>query len=283
MLSVVINAQNVEKELETCLKSVKDLSSEIVVIDQESIDNTAKVAKKFGAKVYSHKKVPYVELARNFALEKARGDWVLLLDPDEEVSKTLRAQIDNIIKNPKADYYRLPRKNIIFGKWIEHTLWWPDYQIRLFKKGFVVWHNEIHSIPITQGRGLDLPDEEKYAITHNNYQFVDQYIEKLSRYTSAQAKDSTEKFEWKNLIRKPVNEFINRYFNGKGYLDGVHGLALSLMQSFSELIVVVKIWQNEKFKEEDVNKKEIKQELNKSMHDVKWWIRKEFSWLKNLV
>ena len=122
-LSVVVNAQNVEADLPRCLASVKAMADEIIVVDQGSTDKTADIAKKAGAKVFPHKSVEYVELARNFGISKASGDWILVLDPDEEVPPSLAKKIKEIIKSNKADYYRIPRKNIIWGKWIEHTLW----------------------------------------------------------------------------------------------------------------------------------------------------------------
>ncbi len=113
--------------------SVKKLASEIVVVDMHSDDDTQKIAKKLGAKVFTHKRTGYVEPARNFAIGKATGEWILILDTDEKVSKILADRLKQISADDNsADYYRLPRKNIIFGKWIKHSRWWPDYNIRFF-------------------------------------------------------------------------------------------------------------------------------------------------------
>jgi len=273
-LSVIINAQNVESELPLALSSVKDLADEIVVIDQNSTDQTAAVAKKFGAKVYSHPSVHYVELARNFGISKTTGEWVLILDPDEEIEKNLKTKIKQIIKNPKADYYRIPRKNIIFGKLIKHALWWPDYQTRLFRKGKVSWSEIIHSVPITVGQGSDFPAEDEYAILHHNYGSIDQYLEKLGRYTTAQANhlvESKYKFKWQDLMVKPIKEFINRYFTGEGYKEGVHGLALSLLQAFSELVVYLKIWQEEKFQEQNLELNDVIGCMRSNERDLHYW------------
>ena len=273
-LSVVINAQNAEKDLPRAFVSIKSLADEVVVVDQESTDKTTEIAKKFGAKVFTHKHVEYVELARNFAISKASKDWILILDPDEEISETLVKKIKEIVEKNDADFCRIPRKNIIFGKWIEHTAWWPDYQIRLFKKGKTSWNEMIHSVPLTIGKGTDLPAEEKFAIIHHNYNSVEQYLERLNRYTSVQSellsKDGYE-FSWKDLIDKPFREFINRYFVGEGYKDGLHGLVLSFLQAFSELIVYVKIWQMNKFKEERIGIKEIINEMGEKEKELHFW------------
>lgn len=289
-LSVVINTLNEEKDLPKAIASIKKIADEIVVIDMESSDGTVKIAKSLGAKVFTHKKLLYVEPARNFGISKATGEWVLILDVDEVVPPSLAKKIREIIKSSSADYYRIPRKNIIFGKWMEHTRWWPDYNIRLFKKGFVVWSEEIHKVPVTTGIGADLADKESLAILHANYKDIDDYLEKMLRYTKVQSEEviaSGYQFIWSDIVKKPLGEFLSRYFVGQGYKDGLHGLILSLLQSFSELILYVRIWAKEGGYEKEIPKKEIRTLFIKSFNEIKWWIRKEFSsgltlWLKNL-
>lgn len=273
-LSVVINAQNVEKDLENALSSVRALADEVVVVDQGSTDNTRIVAGKFGAKVFDHKSVPYVEIARNFAISKAGSDWILILDPDEEVSPILSKKVKEVIEDNKADFFRIPRKNIVFGKWLKYSRWWPDYNIRLFKKGSVTFTEDIHQPPVTSGVGVDIDPTEEFAIIHHHYTSIDEYLERMSRYTTVQANSVIAKgykFTWTDLIRKPSSEFLSRYFFGKGYKDGVHGLALSLLQGFSELIVYLKIWQNNKFEEKKLHLSDIILELKKIEKDFHYW------------
>jgi (heptosyl)LPS beta-1,4-glucosyltransferase len=273
-ISVVMNTLNDKKYLTTCLESVKDFADEIVVVDMESEDETVTIAKKFGAKVYSHKRLSYVEPARNFALKKATGDWILLLDPDEELQENLAKELKRIVESDSVNFARIPRKNIIFGKWMEHSRWWPDYNVRFFKKGMVDWGNEIHSIPITKGKGIDIEPNESLALLHHHYETIEQYITRLNRYTTVQAQnkfDSDYKLSWTDIISKPSNEFLSRYFAGDGYKDGIHGLALSLLQSFSELITYLKIWQLNKFKEYKIQLNEVVTELKKAEKDMHYW------------
>lgn len=289
-LSVVINTLNEEAGLASAIKSVKKLADEIVVVDMESTDGTVKLAKSLGAKVFSHKKLTYVEPARNFGVSKATNEWIMILDVDEEIPLGLAKKIIEIVNNPEADYYRIPRKNIIFGKWVKHTRWWPDYNIRLFKKGFVVWSEEIHKVPVTKGKGADLPDTEDLAIVHNNYKNIDDYLGKMLRYTKIQSEELARngyKFEFTDIVKKPLSEFLSRYFAGQGYKDGLHGLVLSSLQAFSELVLYIRMWGAEEYRQKDLSRKEIKTSFNKAIKEIKWWIRKEFSsglklWLKNL-
>ena len=274
-ISVVINTLNEEKSLPRAISSVKSFADEIVVVDMKSDDKTREVAKKLGAKVYEHKRTGYVEPARNYAISKALGKWILVLDADEEVGEALSRRLLSITKHSKADYFRIPRKNIIFGKWIKHSKWWPDYNIRFFKKGHVSWNEVIHAVPMTQGAGADLPEREENAIIHYNYVSLEDYLERMNRYTSIRSKllqQEKYKFIWTDLIRKPTEEFLGRYFASEGYKDGVHGIALCALQAFSELITYLKVWQDEKFLEQGVSFKEVDRELTLSLKSVFWWI-----------
>lgn len=273
-ISVVINTLNEEKNLPRVLASVKKFADEIVVVDMKSDDKTVDIAKKAGVKVYEYKRTGYVEPARNFAIGKATGEWILILDADEQLPKSLAKKLKEIVKNPSANYYRLPRKNLIFGKWVRHSRWWPDYNIRFFQKEFVSWSEVIHSVPMTQGKGLDLPAKEDLAIIHNNYKSIEQYIERINRYTTLQAKGLVKEgysFSWRDLIAKPTSEFLSRYFAGEGYKDGLHGLALALLQAFSELTLYLKVWQSEKFKEQEISLEKIVKTMKKQESDLHYW------------
>ena len=273
-LSVVINTRNEEKTLSRAIASVRGLADEIIVIDMESSDGTPETAKKLGAKVFKHTKLNYVEPARNFGISKVTSNWVLILDPDEEIPSTLSKKIKEVTNTDNADYYRLPRKNIVFGKWLKYSRWWPDYNIRLFRKGFVTWNEMIHTVPLTQGQGADIEDKESLAIVHHHYETIDQYIDRMNRYTTVQAilkvKEGYE-FSFRDLMSAPVNEFLSRYFAGSGYKDGLHGLAVSLLQAFSELVLYLKVWQAYKFKEQEITMSEIVSQMATKEKDLHFW------------
>jgi (heptosyl)LPS beta-1,4-glucosyltransferase len=187
LISAVINVRNEADNLKKCLKSIKSFADEIIVVDMHSTDGSDKIATDFGATVYSYRWMSFVEPARNFALSKATGKWILLLDPDEYLNKTLKKELKNITQRSDVDWVKIPRKNIIFNKWIRHSNCWPDYLIRFFKKGAVTWKKEIHSQPTTKGNGLTILDTEKLAIRHLNYATVTQFITRAIRYSGVQA------------------------------------------------------------------------------------------------
>jgi (heptosyl)LPS beta-1,4-glucosyltransferase len=273
-ISVVINTRNEEDNIARAIGSVKKFSHEIVVCDMYSDDDTVKIAKKLGAVIVYHKKTNYVEPARNFAIKKATGDWILILDADEEIPPSLAKMLIEVADKPKADYFRIARKNLIFDKWIEHSNWWPDYNIRFFKKGSVVWGNIIHSIPTTIGKGSDFEPDQEFAIIHHNYRSVEQYISRLNRYTTIQSNNlvkSGYKLMWVDIVAKPNAEFLRRYFAHEGYKDGIHGLALALLQSFSELVVYLKVWQHEKFTDHAPSIFEIDKVISDAQSEMNYW------------
>jgi len=246
-ISAVVNTRNEEKNIEDCLNNLQ-FADEIIVVDMESEDNTKQLARNFTEKVFDHKMVGFVEPARNFAISKAVGNWILIVDADERIPKTLVQKLIGITEKDDVDFVRIPRKNIIFGQWAQHSRWWPDYNIRFFKKGSVEWQNEIHSIPITTGNGINLDADESLAIEHHHYNTIDEYFERALRYSSLQSKeliDSGYKFDVRDLIGKPIGEFMSRFFAGDGYKDGLHGLILAFLQMFSIMLIYLKVWQYE--------------------------------------
>ena len=275
-ISIVINTLNEDRDIKRAIKSVK-WADEVVVCDMHSNDKTVEIAKKLGAKIVSHKRLDYVEPARNFAISKAANEWILVLDPDEEIPESLKERLMEIAsKMDQIDYVRLPRKNVIFGKWMKGAMWWPDYNVRFFKKGKVLWTDEIHRPPETEGKGLDLSADEGLAIIHHNYQTIFQFIERMNRYTTVEAEELKKqgyKFNWQDLFDKPLNEFLSRFFANRGFEDGLHGLALSMLQAFSFLIVYLKVWENSSFKETALNLTDLEAEKSKMGYQINYWMK----------
>lgn len=275
-LSVVINTFNEEKNIERAIKSV-GWADEILVCDMYSDDNTAVIAKKLGAKILFHKRVGFVEPARNFVISKAEGEWVLVLDADEEIPDSLRDKIKEVISSGGVlTHVEIPRLNIIFGKTMKAAMWWPDYNIRLFKKSSVTWSNKIHSKPKTEGQGLRLSELERFAIIHHHYETISQFLLRLDRYTTVQAKELKEsgyEFDWRDLFSKPLGEFLSRFFANRGFDDGLHGLALSLLQAFSHLVMYLKVWELKGFPDKSINFSELKKESDKNGAEIDHWLK----------
>lgn len=278
-ISAVLGVFNEEKNIKRCLESVKWVD-EIVIVDDGSTDKTVEIAKEYTDKIYPHKSEGYVEPTRNFGINKAQGDWILLLDADEEIPETLAAKFREIANSSDVDFVWVPRKNIIFEKWIKNEGWWPDYNVRFFKKGTVTWSNKIHSKPEIKGKELYLPESDDLAIIHNNYKTVSQFLKKLDRYTTIEAEEfvkSNKNFDPENLISYPMEEFLSRMFARKGYKDEYHGLLLSSFEAFSMQVVMAKVWEKQGFKEVAHT-----QFLNDVEKEIKLYRRKFRYWITTL-
>ena len=276
-ISVVVSAFNEEKMIEDCLKSVKDLADEIILIDNTSSDKTVQIAKKYADKIFVQPNNPVMlNTNKNFGFNKASGQWIISLDADERITKDLEKEIQMLVLDQRYTGYEIPRKNIIFGKWIKHAIWWPDYNLRLFRKGkgnFPLKH--VHEKLEVKGNISRL----KNPILHYNYQTISQFIKKLdTTYTESEVENfliSGKKIYWHDAIRWPANDFLKTFFLQKGFRDGFHGLVLSIFQAFYSFVFFAKVWErHENFKdltEDNFLLKTIK-EFGKVSSDFKYWV-----------
>ncbi|MBP9817921.1 glycosyltransferase family 2 protein [Candidatus Shapirobacteria bacterium] len=273
-ISAVINVRNEADKLGKCLRSLRGFADEIIVIDMHSTDDSIKIATSFGAKVFPYRPMRYVEPARNFGLSKATGNWIVLLDPDEYLNKTLKKELNKVRLRNDIDFVKIPRKNINFGKWLRHSRCWPDYLIRFFKKGHVTWQKEIHSQPITRGNGLTILDSEKLAIRHHNYDTVNSFLLRTIRYAGIQAdelKVSGYKVKVSDLILKPTQEFNSRFFAGEGYKDGVHGLVFCLLQAFAIGLIYIRLWEKNGAEDKTLSKDSFISSSQESVFEYSYW------------
>lgn len=249
MISTVIVTYNEGEVLKGCLESTSSHSGEIIILDLGSTDKTLEIAKQFKAKIFTHLKVEYVEKVRDFAISKADGDWILVLDPDERMTEDLWTKLKQIISEDKYQGVNIPRKNIFFGRWIAHTNWWPDKHVRFFKKGYVSWGDKIHAYPKAKGEVFEMPTKENLAIVHLGYKTVDDFLARQNRYSEIEAKNLFDlgiKFSWSSFFWKPIREFLVRYIRHMGFLDGFYGFSLTIMMMIYQLQVMVKLRELEK-------------------------------------
>lgn len=277
MISVVISAHNEEKNIKECIASCKGLDAEIIVVDNSSNDNTAKIAKDLGAVVYSQVNNPFeIDIQKNFGFSKATGDWIISLDADERLTPLLIKEIISTIStNTESAGYYIPRKNIIFGKWIKHALWWPDYQLRLFKKGKAKFQKaSVHEQVKIQGKTFHFAE----PMIHKSYEHISEYVNKFnSIYTEVEAQkflSKKKKISPSDAINLPLSDFMKTFFLQKGYRDGIHGLVLSMLQAFYMFLVFAKAWEKQGFFER--NSKDVLEaiasEFDQISDEMKYWI-----------
>lgn len=278
-ISAVINTRNEAGNIEKCIKSLVGFADEIIVVDMYSTDGSQTIATKLGAKVYSYKWMKVVEPARNFGINKASGKWIIILDPDERLTVSLKKELLSIVQRQDVDYVNIPRKNIIFGKWIRHSKSWPDYLTRFFKKGHIKWQKEVHSQPVVTGNGINLLDSEKLAIRHYNYKTINSFISKALRYASVRADEliiSDYKLKTSDFLLKPIQEFNSRFFASFGYRDGLHGLLFAILQAISIEFIYIKLWEKHGFKDKTLPKESFISASQETIYEYSYWFTKYF-------
>lgn len=246
-ITVVLTAYNEEEKITKSLQSAKLLSNDIIVIDTQSIDRTVAVAKKNGAKVYSLPYERFVEPTRGFAIEKAGGAWVFILDADELISPELATEIRKTVAKTNKTHFIVPRKNIFAGKkWLKHGGWYPDYVIRLIKKdAFVNWPGQIHSTPEISGDGGNLKNPLRHHF-HNNIEAMVQKTAVFEDIESELLYEAGKTATTTTFFRKFLGELWRRLMRNLGFIDGSYGIIESIYQAYSKTITYLMLYEKNK-------------------------------------
>ncbi len=275
-IAAVVLTKNEERHLPNCLESLKWVSH-VLVLDSGSTDRTVNIAKKLGAQVLERKLDNFAD-QRNFALEKVAGyDWVLMVDADETVEKQLAKELVSFAKDIYLDGVRIPRKNYIFGKWIQHTDWYPDYHLSFFRPKIVTYRGDVHErAHFTKGN--ETVANASGHLIHQNYDTVAEFIEK--NFISYPQKLAQQKIKegyslnYQDLIEKPVQEFLQRFFQAEGYKDGVYGLLLSLLMAGSTLATYAYVWESQGKPHELTNleTQALFQKIKRKGNELSYWL-----------
>ncbi len=257
-ITALVHTFNEERNIKACLQTLK-WADEIVVIDMNSDDKTVEICEDYTENIYSFNRVGFVEPARKYGIEKCNGEWILIVDADERIPLSLSNTLRKIVEEDKYDVIEIPNKNHIFGKWIKHTGWYPDYHPRFFKKGFVTPSDKVHGNFKTKGRKYYLKGLQN-SMYHFGYTGSKDFIDKLNRYTDFEVEKmikKDKKFTIPKMMKSGFYEFRRRYFKYKGYKDGIYGLLISLMRGFYHFLIYVKYWEYLNTREADYEDKYI--------------------------
>jgi len=241
-VSIVVITLDEEDHLRRCLESVA-WAEEIVVVDAESHDKTVQIAREFTDRVISR---PWAGFAtqKNFAVEQATGDWVLSLDADEEASCELREEIAAAIAGPQAcDGYAIRRRNVFLGQWIRYGGLYPDWQVRLFRRGrgrFV--ERAVHESVSVEGTLGRL----RGHLMHCSYEGVTDFFARANRYSSLAADEwirEGRRVRARELVVRPLGRFVSMYVLQRGFLDGRRGLLLAALYAYYVCMRSAKVWE----------------------------------------
>ena len=247
-ISLFIIAKNEDAKIGKCIKSAKDLVSEIIVVDGNSTDKTAQVAAALGALVFKHSFEGFAG-QKNFALSKVSSPWALNLDADERLSPELVRQIREVLPQTKHAGFEINFSNFFLGKEMKHSGLNNERHIRLVRteKAKYVGGLVHESLEVDGTIGhLSAP------IRHYSYENIENYFRKLNKYTSLAAMQmykSGRKFSILFVLVTIPFEFIKRYLFKLGFLDGMRGLIWAAFSAFYVFVKYIKLWFIEQSKE----------------------------------
>ncbi|HIQ48928.1 MAG TPA: glycosyltransferase family 2 protein [Aquifex aeolicus] len=250
MLSVLIRTKNEIENIERAINSVRNIAQEIIVLDDGSTDGTVEKAKSLGAKVFNLKeKLNYPEKL-NYGINLCKNEWIFILDADEEVSEELRDSIISELKNPKFKAYEVTRKTYYLGKFLNHA-WYPEWRLRLFKKGTVYFEGEVHEKPVYKGKiGRLKGDLFHYSFKSLKHQYLKNvnYAYGMALYLFKNGK----RFRFYNLIFNPIWSFTKVFFLKLGFLDGFRGFLVAVsafIYTFLKYLFLLELELKEKYGE----------------------------------
>ena len=240
-VTAVIAAHDEAAQIEACIASV-EWANEVIVVENDSIDDTIDRARGAGATVISPK-FTTIGAARNHAIERAKTPWVLVVDADERCTPELAAEIRQVVDKPaNHSAFRVPRRNFFLGKEIRYGGWGSDRPIRLFKRELRYNTSLVHEhVEVTGEIGA-----VRNALLHYTYNSLDQYFEKFNRYSKWWAEQnhaSGRSGSAAAVLFKPPARFVSMYFLRAGFLDGAHGLVLACLASASVMAKYARLWE----------------------------------------
>jgi len=243
-ISAVLITHNEAENLPDCLASLQDWVDEIVVVDNHSSDDTVRIAQQHGAKVLQTPDWPGFGVQKNRALDLATCDWVLSIDADERVTPKLMAEIQAILATePMLKAYEIPRLSWYCGKFIRHAGWRPDFVLRLFERDSARFSDDlVHERVVPTGNVGQL----KHALLHYSYRNFSQVLHKVNAYSSASAQQafaSGKRSSVAGALGHGAWAFFRTYVLRAGFLDGSHGLALSISNAQTSYYKYLKLWQ----------------------------------------
>ncbi len=266
MLSAVILAQNEEEHIEQCITSLK-FCDEIILIDDNSTDNTVKIAKKLGAIVHTRSLKNDFSAQRAYGTKKATHDWILYVDADEVVSKTLQNEILKAINHPLRQVgaplldkegnqrggsdsitaYYIRRRDHFWGQTVIHGELSTAYHtgfIRLIKKDAGEWRGEVHETFMPSGKTSILNG----YIDHYPHQNITTFLQEINHYSTLRAQEflrAGKKATLFEIMMYPFGKFMYTYLVKQGFRDGAAGFVYSFLMSFHSFLVRAKLYQHQ--------------------------------------
>ncbi len=243
-ISVCIITLNEEDNIRRCLSSL-DFADEIIIVDSGSTDNTTVIAREFSkTQIYYRKFDTYIN-QKNYCKNLAKNEWVLALDADEEISNDLRKEILTLTINSVENLsgFFIPRLSFYMGKWIRHGGWYPNYQMRFFRKECGEFSGLlVHETVSIEGKTSHF----KNPLSHYSYRNISDHLKFIDRYSELCAVEKFNKGKKSGLslaIAEAIWKFISMYIVRFGFLDGKVGLIIAILGSYYNFLKYIKLYE----------------------------------------
>lgn len=233
-LTAVILTKNNQLEISQLLKSLS-WCNEIIVIDDNSIDQTRQIAKSYKAKVFKRSLNADFAAQRNFALSKAKSKWVLFIDSDEQISDSLAEEIQTTILETDKDGFYIQRVDNWLGKRLSHAEFGINL-LRLGKKDKGKWTNSVHEVWNIKNTG-----KLKNTLLHNPHSSVAEFVSEINFYSDIHSKSKSEVNFWQTIFY-PIGKFLNNYYLKLGFKESTHGFVAITLMSFHSFLAWSKAW-----------------------------------------
>jgi (heptosyl)LPS beta-1,4-glucosyltransferase len=230
-IAVVILTLNEESNICDCIASLR-WADRVVVVDTLSTDNTVSLARASGAEVISHPFEDYSQI-RNVALDAVTSPWIFFVDADERATPELASEVRHVTAHRPENGWWVPRHNYIFGKLTLGAGWYPDYQMRLLRRGMARYERPVHEVVVLAGQDGYLEN----PLLHYNYHTVAQFRAKQARYTDYDAgllRAQGVRPRSYTPFTQALRHFYWRLVSLHGHRDGLHGLRLCLLTAWYE-------------------------------------------------
>lgn len=242
-VACIVITKNEERNIADCLASAR-WADELIVVDAESADKTVELARASGAKVFV-RPWPGFGLQKNFGMAQASSDWILILDADERVTEELRGEVRTRLEQWKPGApvaYRIPRRNFFYGAWVRRAGVYPDYQVRLFRRGSAQYNDvAVHENLLVEGEIGTLAGH----LDHYTERRIQDHFKKFGLYTTLAAQEKAKKVRtvsWIDLVLRPLVVFGKTYLLKQGFRDGVQGLIVCVFASMYTFVKYAKLW-----------------------------------------
>ncbi len=246
-ISATIITFNEAENIRAAIKSV-DWADEILVVDSESTDQTAEIARNAGARVIIQKWLGFGG-QKQFAANQAAHDWIFSLDADERVSDELKQFVLKLKNQPLeslADGYRISRRSRYMNRWIRGGGWYPDWQLRFYNRTRGAWKNVLVHESVTFDAAAKI-EKIKLDILHysvpnaayHNRLIAERYAPLAAKQMFERGKKTTQY----KIAAAGAAAFFQSYFLKSGWRDGLAGFCIARFAAHHAFLKHILLWE----------------------------------------